>query len=181
MSEPALYRPLTFRVPPERTPFQIGANKQSHLWKVPRKGWIGFTCPMWFWGYSLPMTLLGHYLMEPGDYQDTPFSKILHFIQSVKLLRCWKWGGCTVDHWWSWCKDLSRPIPYSFICSWGSPVSQLSHFLKLYSQMREMSIDDLLILFKKTQQHEMWLQVIVHMASKGTHLKFWHASRKEKW
>jgi hypothetical protein len=30
---------------------------------------------------------LGHYFMEPGDYQDTPLSKILHFIRSVGLLR----------------------------------------------------------------------------------------------
>jgi hypothetical protein len=29
---------------------------------------------------------LGHYFMEPGDYQDTPISKILHFIRSVGLL-----------------------------------------------------------------------------------------------
>jgi hypothetical protein len=29
---------------------------------------------------------LGHYLMECGDYKDTPISKILHFIQSVELL-----------------------------------------------------------------------------------------------
>jgi hypothetical protein len=29
---------------------------------------------------------LGHYFMEPGDYQDAPISKILHFIQSVGLL-----------------------------------------------------------------------------------------------
>jgi hypothetical protein len=29
---------------------------------------------------------LGHYFMDPGDYQDAPISKILHFIQSVGLL-----------------------------------------------------------------------------------------------
>jgi hypothetical protein len=29
---------------------------------------------------------LGHYFIEPGDYQDTPISKILHFIRSVGLL-----------------------------------------------------------------------------------------------
>jgi hypothetical protein len=28
----------------------------------------------------------GHYFMEPGDYQDAPVSKILHFIRSVGLL-----------------------------------------------------------------------------------------------
>jgi hypothetical protein len=29
---------------------------------------------------------LGHYFMEPGDYQNAPVSKILHFIRSVGLL-----------------------------------------------------------------------------------------------
>jgi hypothetical protein len=29
---------------------------------------------------------LGHYFMEPGDYQDAPVSKTLHFIRSVGLL-----------------------------------------------------------------------------------------------
>jgi hypothetical protein len=29
---------------------------------------------------------LGHYFMEPGDYQDAPVSKILHFMRSVGLL-----------------------------------------------------------------------------------------------
>jgi hypothetical protein len=29
---------------------------------------------------------LGHYFMEPGDYQDTPISQILYFIRSVGLL-----------------------------------------------------------------------------------------------
>jgi hypothetical protein len=128
---------------------------------------------MWFWGYSLPMNHLGHYFLEPGDYQDTPLSKILHFIQSVGLLRCWKWGGCTVDHWWSSCKDHPLSI---HLFMW-----ELSHFPKLYKHMREMSTDGPLILFKKREQHEMWLQVIVHMASKVIHLKFWHVSRKEKW
>jgi hypothetical protein len=29
---------------------------------------------------------LGHYCMEPGEYQDAPISEILHFIRSVGLL-----------------------------------------------------------------------------------------------
>jgi hypothetical protein len=29
---------------------------------------------------------LGHYFMEPGDYQDSPVSKTLHFIRGVGLL-----------------------------------------------------------------------------------------------
>jgi hypothetical protein len=33
---------------------------------------------------------LGHYFTGPDDYQDTPVSKILHFIRSVGLLRGWK-------------------------------------------------------------------------------------------
>jgi hypothetical protein len=40
---------------------------------------------------------LGHYFMEPGDYQDAPISKILHFILSVRLLEGWNRGGCTID------------------------------------------------------------------------------------
>jgi hypothetical protein len=30
---------------------------------------------------------MGHYFIEPGNYQDTPLSKILHFVGSVGLLR----------------------------------------------------------------------------------------------
>jgi hypothetical protein len=40
---------------------------------------------------------LGHYFMEPGDYQDAPISKILHFIRSVGVLEGWNRGGCTID------------------------------------------------------------------------------------
>jgi hypothetical protein len=29
----------------------------------------------------------GHYFMEPGDHQDAPLSKILHFVGSVGLLK----------------------------------------------------------------------------------------------
>jgi hypothetical protein len=58
---------------------------------------------------------LGHYFIEQGDHQDAPLSKILHFVWSVGLLRGWKRGGCTIDHWWSRCKGRSRPTPYSFI------------------------------------------------------------------
>jgi hypothetical protein len=36
--------------------------------------------------------------MEPGDYQDTPLSQILHFIRSVGLLQSWNKEGCTIDH-----------------------------------------------------------------------------------
>jgi hypothetical protein len=60
---------------------------------------------------------LGHYFMQPGDYQDAPVSKILHFIQSVGLLGGWNRGTCTIDHWRSWCKSWSRPTPYAFIHS----------------------------------------------------------------
>jgi hypothetical protein len=28
---------------------------------------------------------LDHYFKEPGDYQDTPVSKVLHFIQRVEI------------------------------------------------------------------------------------------------
>jgi hypothetical protein len=43
---------------------------------------------------------LGHYFMEPGDYQDAPLSKILYFVQSVQvgLLKGKNIGGCTIEH-----------------------------------------------------------------------------------
>jgi hypothetical protein len=33
-------------------PFQIGIDRLSHLWEVPRRRWISHTCSMWLWGYS---------------------------------------------------------------------------------------------------------------------------------
>jgi hypothetical protein len=30
---------------------------------------------------------LGHFLMEPSDYYDTPINKVLHFIQSVRFIK----------------------------------------------------------------------------------------------
>jgi hypothetical protein len=44
-----VYRTLSSKT----TPFPIGTDEQSHLWKVPRGRWISHTCPMWLWGYSL--------------------------------------------------------------------------------------------------------------------------------
>jgi hypothetical protein len=43
---------------------------------------------------------MGHYCMEPGDYQDAPLSRILHFVQSIQvgLLKGRNRGGCTIDH-----------------------------------------------------------------------------------
>jgi hypothetical protein len=58
---------------------------------------------------------LGHYLMEPGDYWDAHVSKILHFIQSIGLLKGWNRGWCTTDHWRPQCKGQSRPTLYAFI------------------------------------------------------------------
>jgi hypothetical protein len=40
---------------------------------------------------------LGQYFMGPGDYQDAPVSKILHFIRSVEFLEGWNREGCTID------------------------------------------------------------------------------------
>jgi hypothetical protein len=37
---------------PKRTPFQTEIDRPSHLWKVPRKGRISHTYPMWLWGHS---------------------------------------------------------------------------------------------------------------------------------
>jgi hypothetical protein len=39
---------------------------------------------------------LGHYFVEPGDYQDAPISKLPHFIRSVGLLEGSNRGGCTI-------------------------------------------------------------------------------------
>jgi hypothetical protein len=58
---------------------------------------------------------LGLYFTQPGDYQDTLVSKILHFIQSVGLLKGWNRGGCTIVYRRSWCKGQFRPTPYAFI------------------------------------------------------------------
>jgi hypothetical protein len=60
---------------------------------------------------------LGHYLMEPGDYQDTPVRKIPHFIWSVGLLKGWNREGWTIDHWKSQCKGRFRPTLYAFLHS----------------------------------------------------------------
>jgi hypothetical protein len=70
---------------------------------------------------------LGHYFMEPGDYQDTPVRKILHFIRSVGLLEGWNRGGYTTDLERWWCKGQSKAYPlriHSFIWS-NAPSSQL--------------------------------------------------------
>jgi hypothetical protein len=47
---------------------------------------------------------LGHYFMEPGDWYT---------------LKGWNSGGCSLDHWRSWCKGLFRCTPYAsiHICS----------------------------------------------------------------
>jgi hypothetical protein len=60
---------------------------------------ISLTYPMWCGAYSR-FHHLRHYFMEPGDYQDSPLSKTLHFVRSAGMLRGWNRGGCTIDHWW---------------------------------------------------------------------------------
>lgn len=60
---------------------------------------------------SLGFFYLGHCFMEPGDYQDTPFSETLHFAWSVESLRGWH----RMHNRWSQCKDWSKPTPYSLI------------------------------------------------------------------
>jgi hypothetical protein len=54
---------------------------------------------------------LGHYFMEPCDYQDAPVSRILHVIWSVGLLEGWNRGGCTIDLERSRYKGRSRAYP----------------------------------------------------------------------
>lgn len=59
---------------------------------------------------------INYYFMEPGDQQDTPLNKILHFIWSVGLLKGWNREGMHSKSRWLWCKGRSGPAPYSFIC-----------------------------------------------------------------
>jgi hypothetical protein len=88
-------------------------------WKVPGKRWISHTRPMWLWGYRLLKILSpGCYCTEPGDYQDTPLSKILHFVWSVGLLRGWNRRGYTVDYRWSWCKESVKANPLLLHYRW---------------------------------------------------------------
>jgi hypothetical protein len=47
MDNRAIYRALSSK----GTSFQIGIDRWSHLWKVPRR-WISHIYPMWLWGYS---------------------------------------------------------------------------------------------------------------------------------
>jgi hypothetical protein len=49
MGDRTIYRTLS----PQRTPFQTGIDRWSHLWKVPRRGWISHIYPMWLWGHIL--------------------------------------------------------------------------------------------------------------------------------
>jgi hypothetical protein len=35
---------------------------------------------------------LGQFFMEPSDYYDAPINKVLHFIRSVKLIKCYSKG-----------------------------------------------------------------------------------------
>jgi hypothetical protein len=70
---------------------------------------------------------LGHYFMEPCDYQDAPVSRILHVIWSVGLLEGWNRGGCTIDLERSRCKSWSRAYPlciHSFIHSFIHSTTQ---------------------------------------------------------
>jgi hypothetical protein len=52
---------------------------------------------MWLWGHSLLKISSPGPFMEPGDYQDAPVSKTLHFIRIVGLLEGWNRGGRTID------------------------------------------------------------------------------------
>jgi hypothetical protein len=82
---------------PERTPFQIGINGKSHLWKVPGERWISHTYPMQLWAHSLLK------IPSPGPvFYGTRWlprrpCKILNSHQSVGLLEGWNRGGCTID------------------------------------------------------------------------------------
>jgi hypothetical protein len=100
----------TYWIPsPERAPLRNGIDKYSHLLKVPRKRLISHTCPIWRKATAcLRFRHLGHYLMEPGDYQDGPVI-IIH--RSVGLLKSWNRWGRTTDHWRLRCNSgLGRPL-----------------------------------------------------------------------
>jgi hypothetical protein len=90
---------------------------KGHLFKMGLKNslicerclerWIGHTNPTDREAVAyLTFRHMGHYFMEPGEYQDAPVS-------SVELLRGWNRGGCTINHWRSRCKGRFRPTPYS--------------------------------------------------------------------
>jgi hypothetical protein len=79
------YRTLS----PKRAPFQIGIDWWSHLQKVPRRGWISHTHPVWLWGCSpYKISSPGPVFLEPSDYYETPIDVILHFIRGVRLIGC---------------------------------------------------------------------------------------------
>jgi hypothetical protein len=88
---------------------------QSHLWGVPGQRRTAShalgDCEVVAY---LRFHHVGHYFMKSGDYQDAPLTRLLDLIRTVGLLSRWNSGGSTIDQWWLWSKDRSRPTPYSF-------------------------------------------------------------------
>lgn len=95
----------------ERTPFQSGIN-EKRLEKDESATYNLCHCEAiaYVWYHHS-----GHYFTGPGDYLTDLVSKILHFIQSVRLLKGWNRGEYTIDHLRMQCKGQPKPTPYSFI------------------------------------------------------------------
>jgi hypothetical protein len=84
--------------------------------KVPRKGWISHTRPMWLWGYSLLKILSPRPLLYGARWIPRCPCKTLYFTWRVELLRGWNRVGCTIDHWRLRSKGgLGVPLMHSFI------------------------------------------------------------------
>jgi hypothetical protein len=91
---------------------------------------------------------LGHYFMGPGDYQNAPISKILHFVRSVGLLWVRNRGGSQqiTD-----CRGARTaqglPLIHSFIQAERSSILRwsstfLTHFGPLYQTTRRHFLED---------------------------------------
>jgi hypothetical protein len=82
---------------PERTS-QTGINKQSHLWKLPRKNESAthILCKCESIAY-VRFKQLGHYFMEPGNYHDTTNNESPALHRKCQLDREWLRRGSTID------------------------------------------------------------------------------------
>jgi hypothetical protein len=75
-----IYRTL----PPKRTPFQTRTDRRHHFFV--NGAWEKILCNCEAIAY-LRFRYLGQFFMEPSDYYDAPINKVLHFIQSVGLIK----------------------------------------------------------------------------------------------
>jgi hypothetical protein len=75
-------------VSPKRTPFKTGLTDSPICIRCLEKDetttHILYECEVIAY---FRFHVLDHYFIEPAEYHDTPVSRILHFIQSVRLLK----------------------------------------------------------------------------------------------